>query len=860
MTKIGKRVVDDLYIHLSAVGELEDAQHRDLIEQAIQRLPTPVQLTPAVAKLNLRTGRLSLLAYRYFDEDPFPELAASWTFAPGSTGAPACRTYADSLNPPILHRKELLVPLSYPGREGWVRLTSMAESLGLFADTTTIGFKLNWQRLIESKGYRLAGDEFVPVGNDLNSGEAPLGQIDGPIHRHLTALTRSNLSAPIQLLLRHGLLQPGMAVFDYGCGRGGDIASLVANGFTANGWDPHYAADQPIIEADVVNLGFVVNVIEDPAERVDALQTAFRLARRVMSVGVMLYGSEPAGKPFRDGFITSRNTFQKYFTQAEFKDYVEQVLHQEAFMAGPGVTFVFADKAVEQRFNADRFRSRGMATRLLATRVPRVHVAREPKERVARVQRIPSPSRAELELANARPLLDRLWATSLDLGRFPEPDEVEDFDAVEAQLGRLAKATRLLVQHYDQSLLSSAAMARADDIQLYLAAQHFSRRAAYRQLEPRLQRDIKAFFGDYRSAQTAGLRLLQHAADPAQLLAACQSAATEGLGWLDSDHSLQLHVTMLNRLPVILRAYVTCGLILWDAISEVQLVKIHIASGKLSLMEFDDFDVSPLPLLRRRIKVNVRKQAYDLFEYGAADHPKPFLYRKSRYLHEDYPGYAEQLAFDEALEATGIVGDSDFGPKPEQLVELLERRRLVVVGKQLVRSERIPHLDDACGAHFTYRSFFECGETQQRLGLTNRPLNPGTYNALYDLASTILDPVIDHFGGIRLTYGFCSFELGRSISKRVAPKLDQHAGCEVGPRGAAICDRAGAACDFLVEDQDMREVADWIISNLPFDRLYYYGVDRPIHISYGPQNSRAAYEMVGTPRGTVVPKRYVPGP
>ena len=66
---------------------------------------------------------------------------------------------------------------------------------------------------------------------------------------------------------------------------------------------------------------------------------------------------------------------------------------------------------------------------------------------------------------------------------------------------------------------------------------------------------------------------------------------------------------------MLLRAYVACGLILWDALSEVQLVKIHIASGKLTLMEFDDFDASPLPLLRRRIKVNIRKQDYDLFEY-----------------------------------------------------------------------------------------------------------------------------------------------------------------------------------------------------------------------------------------------------
>jgi len=39
---------------------------------------------------------------------------------------------------------------------------------------------------------------------------------------------------------------------------------------------------------------------------------------------------------------------------------------------------------------------------------------------------------------------------------------------------------------------------------------------------------------------------------------------------------------------------VTCGLVLWDSLSEVQLVKIHITSGKLTLLEFDDFDETPL--------------------------------------------------------------------------------------------------------------------------------------------------------------------------------------------------------------------------------------------------------------------------
>ncbi|OYU42426.1 MAG: hypothetical protein CFE44_24050 [Burkholderiales bacterium PBB4] len=84
MSKIGKRVVDDLYVHLSALGYLEDLEQRRRVEAALQQLSSSTQLIPSVAKLNLRTGRLSLLAYRNFDEDPFPELAASWVFSPGS--------------------------------------------------------------------------------------------------------------------------------------------------------------------------------------------------------------------------------------------------------------------------------------------------------------------------------------------------------------------------------------------------------------------------------------------------------------------------------------------------------------------------------------------------------------------------------------------------------------------------------------------------------------------------------------------------------------------------------------------------------------------------------------------------------
>lgn len=851
----GKTVADEFYIHLSAIGQIENADALRKIERAVQSLPEFLEEPPNVAKLNLRSGRVSLLSYPDFFESPFPALQAAWIFPPEAGGPQSFRTYRDSLNPPILHRKELLVVSSHPEREAWCSVTSTAESLGLFDDPTTIGFRLNWTRLVESKGYRLVGNDFLPLGNDVaNSPIFGDEATSGPIQRHLTALSRTSVSAPVQMLFRHGLLKPGITFFDYGCGRGGDVAALCSDGIAANGWDPHYLPDAPIIAADVVNLGFVVNVIEDPAERVEALTKAFQLARTALSIGVMLYGGDISGKPYRDGFLTSRNTFQKYFSQSELKDYIEQALQRNAFMVGPGVALVFASAEAEQRFSASRYRRKDVAFRLLTTRRPRLVKPNAIREVQVREPHAPHQSRAAQQFAAAKPLLDKLWATMLDLGRTPEADEVTNLAEIGADLGGLPKALRLVIRHYDQTMLAAAAEARADDIRLLMATQQFAKRPAYRHLEPRLQRDIKAFFGDYRSAQAAGLQLLLDAADPNKILAACRLAATQGLGWLDAEHSLQLHISLVERLPALLRAYVTCGLIIWDALSDVQLIKIHIASGKLTLMEFEAFDEDPLPRLRRRIKIIARKLDCDVFEYGSPAYPKPILYRKSRYLHEDHSGYAEQLAFDEAVERLGVLGESEFGPTAEGLAELLNARRLSIDGMRLGRSMSIPDLDSRCGASLTYRSLIQCGETRQRLGIANLPLRPESYNALYDLASELLDPVIDYFGSIRLTYGFSSAELTQNIPRGIAPKLDQHAACERGPRGALVCERGGAACDFIVDDEDMREVADWIVANLPFDRLYFYGSDRPVHVSYASGPARLPYRMVASAGGRVMPR------
>ncbi|TDV37464.1 DNA phosphorothioation-associated putative methyltransferase [Paraburkholderia caballeronis] len=858
---VGKRVHDTLYIHLSAVDQLQEDTQKAIINQAVDTIGPADGLVPNVAKINLRTGSFSLLAYPDFDEEAFPTLRASWSFSVEAPAKPIFRSYLDSLNPPILHRKERLVLENYPQRDKWMEITSAAERLGLFDDTSTIGFKLNWERLIAAKGYALVETEFHPLGNDIPAESPQVSVHSQAIQRHLTALNRSTLSAPVQLLIRHGLLPLGSEFFDYGCGRGGDLEGLRGLGFEVSGWDPHYAPQAERRKADVVNLGFVVNVIEDAAERIEALQGAFHLAKRVLSIGVMLYGSEVGGRPYRDGFVTSRNTFQKYFAQTELKDFIESVLHREAFLVAPGIAFVFADGDAEQSFVAGRYRRRNLAERLLSAEAAMARIHRREIKRASKESRVAIASqnkaaKAEHERAVIQPHLDRLWALSLDLGREPDPSEVPDLDALLQAVNHYPRAVRLVRESFDQALLQSSARVRADDLRLYFAVAHFEKRQSYRTLEPRLQRDVKSFFGDYASAQNAGVQLLREAADPALILTACQEAQTNGIGWLDGEHSLQLHISMVERLPVVLRAYIACAMVIWDSTSDVQLVKIHITSGKLTLLEFGDFDTSPLPTLRRRLKINIRKQMCDEYKYGSREYPNPHLYGKSRFLNEDYPGYAEQLAFDDAFEAAGLLDLNAGSPSTQQVATELGLRRLEVSGMHLIRSSVIPDLDQPCGGNFTFRDFIECGETQKRTGIPNLPRSAATYNSLYDLASLVLDPIIEYFGAIRLTYGFCSAELSRHIARRVAPRLDQHAACEVNTRGTLICERGGAACDFIIDDENMDEVVEWIIANVGFDRLYYYGKDRPIHISWAPSCTGEVYSMTLSASGRLIPRRY----
>src|SRR6187549_211517 len=128
--------------------------------------------------------------------------------------------------------------------------------------------------------------------------------------RGSTAIHRAGLSRPVALALDDGLIRAGFTFFDFGCGRGADVAGLGSRGVESSGWDPVHAPNSGKRVADVVNLGYVVNVIENAAERAQVLQEAWHLARRLLVVAARLDWdvSPNQAVTFGDGVITSRGT------------------------------------------------------------------------------------------------------------------------------------------------------------------------------------------------------------------------------------------------------------------------------------------------------------------------------------------------------------------------------------------------------------------------------------------------------------------------------------------------------------------------------------------------------------------------
>ena len=663
---VGKQLPDAVYLHESAAQHIADLLLEFLAKASAEHDVPPDDWN--VIKLYKRDFKIALLFYPDFFSDSYPALHRSYTIDLTKNG---CRiaNYSDSGNPPILHRKETFLHPEHPDVPRFREITKEGEKAGLYENPRTIGFKKSWERLISRKGYVLDDDGRLKPKCNGQPTSIPLGS-GVNVERHLTAIDRNRLSAPMQVLARHNYLDGSYSVFDYGCGKGDDARELEAHGLDVHAWDPVYRPDTGKREADIVNLGYVVNVIEDRSERDNVLREAYRYSQKVLTVSAMIAGEATISqfKPYKDGVITSRSTFQKYYSQSELRSYIESVLNESAIAAGPGIFLIFTDKDEEQLFLSERQRVRRSWTQL---------TRREPAAATPMISR---------DLINRnQEVFDDFWRTCLDLGRAPANPEFEFSERIRSIAGSHAKAFQTLKEYYGEEIFNEAQQARKEDLLVYFALGLFDKRKAYRHMPDGLKRDLKAFFGTYPKAIEEAKTLLFSVGHPDNIGEACENAYQRlGCGELAEGHSFTLHRSHLNELPGILRVYVGCATQLYGDIDDVDLIKIHMRSGKVSLMKYDDFSSKPIPELTERVKIRLRDQDIDFFDYSGDYEPQP-LYLKSRYIDESFTHYNEQLKFDDKLASTGLFDLSGFGPSRHELMTRLQRSGLQIDGFNLRR-------------------------------------------------------------------------------------------------------------------------------------------------------------------------------
>lgn len=643
----GKRLPEAVYLFRPKQGQVSDAMWQTIRRAEIAAKPDPGW---NLLKVHTNGRALTFLCYPGFDLEPHPALMQA-TKINLNTGSIVQTDYSKRSNPPILHRKETFLVPDDPRVEKFAALTRTEEEAGLYREPSTIGLQVQWTTLLRRLGYTYSNHVLLKVQRSTDTTEPE----PAPIARHRTAIKRYDLSRPVKQLLEHGLLRKADSFFDFGCGHGMDIEALRTLGYGAQGWDPAFQPNAPKVGSDVVNLGFVLNVIEEPTERIMALKEAFSLAKRLLVVSVMASGqeSDAHSRPYRDGFLTKANTFQKFFAPGELEELIERTLNVEAITLGLGICVAFRDPAEAEAFQAQRNRRHidwtDIGTQLKFTTAPR----REHRH----------VDRYELHAE----LFDEFWRTLVDLGRAPELGEFDRLaDVSRAAGGSVKRAVGLAVERHGEAAWQAARSARSEEVLVYFALTNFRKRFLRREIPVRIKHDVKAFFGELPTAEQRAKELLFAAGDPGEIELACEKL---DVGWQDED-ALIIHRDLLHRLPAVLRIFVHCAAYRYGDPAQADLIKIHKRSGKITFQHYDDFEGAPLPRLQLRIKVNLRTLFVEIFDHSVG--PKTqLLYFKERFMGRDHPNRKAMEQFSAKLRALGLnEATIGFGPTAEEFEAL----------------------------------------------------------------------------------------------------------------------------------------------------------------------------------------------
>ena len=468
-----------------------------------------------------------------------------------------------------------------------------------------------------------------------------------------TAIRRNSLSRPVALAVQDNVVRSERTFFDYGCGRGDDLLRLHKMGVPVSGWDPAFFPEEERKPADVVNLGYVVNVVEDPEERVVVLTAAWSLTRKVLIVSARLdWEATDTAVDFQsDGIVTGKRTFQKFFTQEELRQWIERAVGRRPIAAAPGVFYVFRDETDEQSFVANRvFRQRG----------------------------IPGTTECQELVTEHRDLIDPLITFVDKRGRLPVDGELSTAPQLIQIFGSVPRAFLMLRRLTGTDRWKHIRQLRRDDLLVYLALAAFPKRPRFSVLPDELRHDIRAFFGSYKAACAASDRLLFSAGNQALIDEACRRAS---VGKLLPD-ALYVHHTAVNRLPSVLRVYEGCGHQLAGSVDRLTLVKLFRRRARVSFLAYEDFDGIAHPALQTSIIADLKCLDLHFRDYTRSSNP-PVLHRKELLVADDYPRRPSFARLTAREECFGLLDSPAAIGTREQWHAVLSARHLVVRGHRL---------------------------------------------------------------------------------------------------------------------------------------------------------------------------------
>lgn len=454
---------------------------------------------------------------------------------------------------------------------------------------------------------------------------------------------------PARQAVLDGVVREGFSVLDYGCGRGHDVNHLRSMGVDAAGWDPAFNPATSLSPRDAVLLTYVLNVIEDPEERVRTLRAAWELSSEILIASARLTweSRRVRGTEMEDGLLTSRGTFQHLFRPEELRSLVGEVTTARCISAAPGVVYAFKSEELRLRYLASKY-------------LPEFdwEYAEEYTE-----------------------LVDIVKAFAEARGRLPVLEEMPVSMVSRVGTVNWTALVKTVNKATSPDVIEAAAKRSTLNVLLFLGMEIFSGRSKLADLPLSVRIDIRRFFRSYQEACRRADRLLLKLRDHSYV----RGAMRNSVGKL-TPSALYVHKRAVPALPVVLRLYEHCGAIAAGRPEHYDLVKLHHDRHAVSWLEYPDFDEDPHPRLHSSYLIDLPELTTHQEDYTGRSN-RPLLHRKEEFLSPDDSLFGKFQRLTAAERKAGLYSNPSSIGTEDGWRRVLEERGVELRGHRLVKRQ-----------------------------------------------------------------------------------------------------------------------------------------------------------------------------